>query len=123
MKHVILAAASSVLLMSAASAGGPRVPLLAVVPAGFSDAVFVNGLNLPVAMEFAPDGRLFVCEKNGALRVVTTGGVLLRTPFLTLTVSTAGEQGLLGVAFDPQFATNNYIYCYYSVPGTAVHNR
>jgi glucose/arabinose dehydrogenase len=123
MRHAHRGAILGVLLLSTASAGAPRVPLFAVVPAGFSDATFVNGLSLPVAMEFAPDGRLFVCEKNGALRVVTAAGTLLPTPFLTLSVSTAGEQGLLGVAFDPQFATNGYLYCYYSVPGAPVHSR
>jgi len=123
MRHAILGTILSVLVLSTASAGAPRLPLFATVPAGFSDATFVTGLSLPVAMEFAPDGRLFVCEKNGALRVVTAAGTLLATPFLTLTVSTAGEQGLLGIAFDPQFATNGYLYCYYSVPGASVHNR
>src|SRR5687767_7263841 len=123
MRNVILSGILAGMLFSTASAGAPRLPLFAVVPAGFSDATFVNGLSLPVAMEFAPDGRLFVCEKNGALRVVTASGSLLPTPFLTLAVSTAGEQGLLGIAFDPQFASNGYLYCYYSVPGTTVHSR
>src|SRR5687768_11235162 len=117
MKQVPLAAVLALLILSTASAGGPRLPLPAVVPAGFSDATFVTGLSLPVAMAFAPDGRLFVCEKNGALRIVTPAGVLLPTPFMTLTVNTPGEQGLLGIAFDPQFASNGYLYCYYSVPG------
>ena len=52
-------------------------------------------------------------EKAGALRVIS-GGTLLATPFLTVSVDTAGEQGLLGVAFDPNFATNRFIYIYYS---------
>ncbi len=123
MRNVILGVILAGVLLPSASAGIYRLPLLATVPSGFSDATFVTALNLPVAMEFAPDGRLFVCEKNGSLRVVTAAGALLPTPFLTLSVSTAGEQGLLGVAFDPQFVTNGYLYCYYSVPGTTVHNR
>ena len=52
-------------------------------------------------MQFAPDGRLFVCEQGGRLRVIKNGA-LLPTPFLTLTVSSSGERGLLGVAFDPE---------------------
>ena len=59
-------------------------------------------------MQFAPDGRLFVCEQGGRLRVIENG-VLLTTPFLTVTVSSAGERGLLGVAFDPNFATIQFV--------------
>ena len=45
-------------------------------------------------------------------------GALLATPFLTLTVDSTGERGLLGVAFDPNFATNQFVYVYYTAPGT-----
>ncbi len=51
-------------------------------------------------MAVAPDGRIFVCEQAGQLRVIKNGA-LLSTPFLTVTVDSAGERGLLGVAFDP----------------------
>jgi uncharacterized repeat protein (TIGR01451 family) len=76
-------------------------------------------------MEFAPDGRLFISQKTGALRVVEND-VLLPTPFLTIApanLNTAGERGLLGVAFDPNFATNGYVYVYYTTPNPALHNR
>src|SRR5688500_5506401 len=82
----------------------------ATVPAGFSDAVYVAGLSSPTSMAFAPDGRLFVCEKGGTLRVVSAAGALLPTPFLTLAVETGGERGVEGVAFDPQFAANGFVY-------------
>ena len=77
MRHIPLGAILSALILSPASAGAPRLPLPAIPPAGFGDATFVTGLSLPVAMEFSPDGRLFVCEKNGALRIVTPAGTLL----------------------------------------------
>ena len=64
-------------------------------------------------MQFAPDGRLFVCEQSGRLRVIKNG-VLLPTPFVTLNVNSSGERGLLGVAFDPNFATNHFVYVYYT---------
>ena len=73
-------------------------------------------------MEFAPDGRLFVTQQGGQLRVIKNG-VLLPTPFLTLTVNSAGERGLLGIAFDPNFAANQFIYVYYTATTPAVHNR
>lgn len=73
-------------------------------------------------MEIAPDGRIFVCEQGGRLRVIKNGA-LLPTPFVTLTVDPAGERGLLGIAFDPGFATNNLLYLYYTVPFEPRHNR
>jgi glucose/arabinose dehydrogenase len=73
-------------------------------------------------MQFAPDGRLFVCEQTGRLRVIKNG-TLLSSPFLTLTVASAGERGLLGVAFDPNFASNRYVYVYYTAVTPTVHNR
>ena len=73
-------------------------------------------------MDFAPDGRLFVCLQGGQLRVIKNGA-LLGTPFMTLNVDPSGERGLLGVAFDPNFSSNNFIYVYYTVPGSPAHNR
>ena len=75
------------------------------------------------AMAFAPDGRLFVCLQDGRLRVIDKNGVLLASSFVTLSVDSNGERGLLGVAFDPNFASNQYVYVYYTVPGSPAHNR
>lgn len=93
----------------------------ATVPPGFTDSLVAAGLNNPTAMALAPDGRIFVCEQGGALRVIKNG-VLLSTPFLTVTVDSRGERGLLGVAFDPNFVSNQLVYVYYTVPSPA-HNR
>ena len=73
-------------------------------------------------MEIAPDGRIFVCQQGGSLRVIKDGA-LLSTPFLTLSVDASGERGLLGIAFDPNFASNNFIYVYYTVSTSPRHNR
>ena len=73
-------------------------------------------------MAFAPDGRLFVCQQDGQLRVIKSGS-LLSTPFVSLTVDSSGERGLLGIAFDPNFATNHYLYVYHTVPASPPHNR
>jgi glucose/arabinose dehydrogenase len=73
-------------------------------------------------MAFAPAGRLFVCQQGGQLRVIKTGS-LLSTPFVSLTVDSSGERGLLGIAFDPNFATNRYLYVYYTVATSPIHNR
>jgi glucose/arabinose dehydrogenase len=113
-------------LASCASESEPEdvaeVQQAATVPTGFSDETLVTGLSNPTAMAFAPDGRIFVCQQGGQLRVVKNGA-LLPTPFLTVTVSSSGERGLLGVAFDPNFATNNFVYVYYTATTPAVHNR
>ena len=100
------------------------VPLLtnaATLPAGFTETQ-ISGLSNPTAMEIAPDGRIFVCLQDGGLRVIKNGA-LLATPFLTLSVDPSGERGLLGIAFDPNFASNNFLYLYYTVPTTPQHNR
>jgi glucose/arabinose dehydrogenase len=94
----------------------------ATVPSGFSDTQVVTGLSAATAMAFAPDGRLFVCEQGGRLRVIKNGS-LLSTPFLTVSVSSSGERGLLGVAFDPNFASNQFVYVYYTATTPAIHNR
>jgi len=94
----------------------------ATVPSGFLDEVFASGLTNPTAMEFAPDGRLFVTQQGGQLRVIKNGA-LLSTPFLTVPVNSSGERGLLGVTFDPAFATNNFVYVYYTATTPAIHNR
>jgi glucose/arabinose dehydrogenase len=93
----------------------------ATLPPGFTETS-ISGLSNPTAMEIAPDGRIFVCQQGGALRVIKNG-VLLSTPFLTLSVDANGERGLLGIAFDPNFASNNFLYVYYTVPSTPRHNR
>lgn len=94
----------------------------ATLPSGFSESQVAGGISVPTAMEFAPDGRLFVCQQTGDLRVVKNGS-LLSTPFLSVTTDSSGERGLLGIALDPAFASNQRVYIYYTVPGTPAHNR
>lgn len=87
------------------------------------DTQYVTGLANPTALAFAPDGRLFVAQQAGAVRVVTAGGQLLSTPLLTLpSVRSDQERGLLGLAFDPAFASNGYLYALYT-PGNAAVTR
>jgi glucose/arabinose dehydrogenase len=94
----------------------------ATVPSGFVDEAVANALSRPTAMAFAPDGRLFVTLQDGQLRVIKNGA-LLATPFLTVTTTGSGERGLLGLTFDPNFATNRFVYVYYTATTPAVHNR
>src|SRR5688500_20158266 len=99
-----------------------RSAYAATVPPGFTDSLVASGLNNPTAMALAPDGRIFVCQQGGAVRVIKNG-VLLPTPFLTVTVDSSGERGLLGVAFDPNFVSNQLVYIYYTATSPTLHNR
>ena len=92
------------------------------LPSNFTDSTLVGGLNAPTAMEFSPDGRLFVTEMGGKLRVIKNG-VLLSNPFVSLSVNSVGERGLLGIAFDPDFDSNGYVYVYYTTSSSPIHNR
>jgi glucose/arabinose dehydrogenase len=94
----------------------------ATLPAGFSETRVAAGLASPTAMAIAPDGRVFVSEKGGTLRVVKNNA-LLSPPFLTVSVNTASERGLLGVAFDPGFPNNRFVYVYYTTATAPIHNR
>jgi len=79
----------------------------------FEESTFITDLNIPTSMAFAPDGRLFVAEKGGSLRVIKNDK-LLSTPFLTVSVNTFRERGLIGIAFDPDFETNRFVYIHYT---------
>jgi len=94
----------------------------ATLPSGFAETRVATGLASPTAMTVAPDGRIFVAQQGGALRVVKNGA-LLSQPFLTVSVNSAGERGLLGIAFDPNFASNNFVYVYYTTSSSPIHNR
>src|SRR5262245_43591007 len=108
---------AALMLFAPASAGA------AFLPPGFSETTIASGLRQPTAMALAPDGRIFVCEQAGALRVISNSGTLLPNPFVAVTTTAAGERGLLGVAFDPDFAANQFVYVYYTATTPNVHNR
>ena len=92
----------------------------AVLPPGFVEVPLATGLD-PTAMAMAPDGRIFITEKYGAVRIVENGQ-LLPDPFVVLNVDNYNERGLSGIAFDPAFAQNGYVYVYYTVKNGG-HNR
>ena len=91
-----------------------------ILPAGFAESVLASGLDRPTAVAVAPDGRAFVAEQTGTLRVVENG---TPSPVLAVTTDSSGERGLVGLALDPNFTSNGFIYVYYTVPGAPAHNR
>lgn len=88
------------------------------MPAGFVSEKVKDFDFLVTDMAFAPDGRLFLLDKGGSVRVMDDD-VLAPTPFVTLKVTDNRERGLLGLAFDPAFATNRRLFLYYTTgPGS-----
>ncbi|HRQ63945.1 MAG TPA: PQQ-dependent sugar dehydrogenase [Xanthomonadaceae bacterium] len=93
------------------------------LPKDLSLDPFLAGLSQPVALRHAGDGsnRIFIVQKGGAIRVAQLDAngapTLLPTPFLTLSVTTTSESGLLGLAFHPLFETNGYFYVAFTAPG------
>jgi glucose/arabinose dehydrogenase len=96
-------------------------------PAGFTkNEAWVSSLSAATAFAQAPDGRLFVAEQGGNLRIVLANGTLLPTPFLSIVVSgdfASTERGLLGVALHPNFPTSPFVYVYYTTGTVPIHNR
>lgn len=85
----------------------------AALPANFTDSLVTN-VGSPTALAFTPDGRMLVTTQGGSLNIYQ-GSALLGTALNLSSVLCSGfERGLLGVAVDPNFATNQYIYLYYT---------
>lgn len=84
----------------------------------------VEGLEVPWALEFAPDGRILVTERAGRIRVVRDG-VLEEAPLADLPVATVSESGLMGIALHPSFKASGFLYvCYtYRDAGGRLLNR
>src|SRR5690348_10498186 len=83
------------------------------VPSGFTKTLLASGLKKPTAIAFAPNGDIYIAEQIGTI-LIYRNGAILPTPVLTLNTDSAGEKGLLGLALDPNFATNGYLYVSYT---------
>ena len=83
----------------------------------FEVTTVTDGLERPVGLAVAPDGRIFVTEQGGRVRIITDAG-LLDEPFLEIDVLDEGESGLVGIALDPNFTDNHWVYVFASVSDT-----
>jgi glucose/arabinose dehydrogenase/subtilase family serine protease len=92
------------------------------LPPGVYEEQFAAGLIEPTAMQFAPDGRLFIAQQGGTILIVKDGQ-LLSTPFVDIAVDAGPNTGLLGLAFDPDFSQQPYVYVHYTVATQPRHNR
>jgi aldose sugar dehydrogenase len=79
---------------------------------------FVTNLDIPWGMAFSPDGRIFVTERKGKILLINNGQ-LQADPWITLDVAAVGEGGLLGLALDPGFSNNHYLYVAYTYRDTS----
>jgi glucose/arabinose dehydrogenase len=112
----------ALLLLTARAASGA-----ATLPTGFTEEEVASGLSNATTMALAPDGRIFVAEQAGRVRVIEDDQ-LLSAPFVDLSkvVDSSGERGLLGIAFDPDFSNNGYVYLYFTrkaMRTKPAHNR
>lgn len=83
--------------------------------AAIERSAFLTGLAFPTNLAFAPDGRLFFTEKDsGLVRIVSPQGRLRPEPFARFAVENRGETGMLGIALDPSFTTEPWVYLYFS---------
>jgi glucose/arabinose dehydrogenase len=100
------------------TATATSLPTASPTPMAMAE-VFVSNANAPVSLAFAPDGGLFYNElRTGRVRIVKNGQ-LQDEPFASVDVvnlSGYSEHGLLGLALDPDFASNHYVYLFYSEP-------
>jgi glucose/arabinose dehydrogenase len=83
-----------------------------------------TGLELPWAMAFAPDGRLFFTERPGRVRIIQNGALLPQPAVTIADVRAEGEGGVLGLALHPAFAENRLVYVAYTArDGAGARNR
>jgi len=116
-KRVLLAVAiSSLVGLSLLLVSKPESASAAAnVPKGFEDEEVLTSIDSPIALAFTPDGRLLITTKSGRL-LIRDDETSSTTPALDISdkVCSNSERGLLGVAVDPAFATNGYVYLYYT---------
>src|SRR6185295_1681430 len=84
------------------------------LPTGFSEDILATGLNNPTDVAFLPDGRALILEKSGVVRVLKNGAIL-PTPLIDFRskVNDYWDRGATGIAADPDFATNGFVYLFY----------
>ena len=94
------------------------------LPAGFIQEFVAGGLDRPTSFAIAPDGRIFVTEKAGKVRVIQNGE-LLPDPFIDLTneVNDTADRGLLGIAVHPNWPSTPYLYLAHTYDPPEVSDR
>jgi glucose/arabinose dehydrogenase len=110
---------------SLAVSTAPQRAAAASLPPGFQEEIVISGLTQPTAVRFSPDGRVFVAEKSGVIKVFDSLADTTPTVFADLRtqVHNFWDRGLLGFALDPEFPTEPWVYVLYTfdavIGGTA----
>ncbi|WP_017689947.1 PQQ-dependent sugar dehydrogenase [Paenibacillus sp. PAMC 26794] len=107
------------------SASGDESGAQGEVGIPYQASVLVEGMNAPWEIVSVPDGRMFVTERPGAIRIIEDGK-LVSEPLIEFSApfNEEGEGGLLGLAADPDFEENGYLYAYHSyLEGDDIANR
>jgi glucose/arabinose dehydrogenase len=123
MALTMLVCVGALLALATGPAQGAPVP---TDPNNFTYSQVTNGLTNPTDMEFSPDGRLFVAEQAGRVRIVKPDGTFATFLNISTKVNSSGERGLQALTFDPKISTNRYVYLHYTKKATSttpVHNR
>ena len=95
------------------------------LPSGFQETTVFTGLTNPTAIEFASDGRVFVAEKRGVIKVFDNLSDTTPAVFADLNINVYNfwDRGLLGMALDPDFPASPYVYVLYATTTTRVARR
>ncbi len=111
-----VSALAIVALTAGASGGVASAGAASTVPSGFTQSVAFRGLHSPTALRFSPDGRVFVAEKSGLIKVFDGLDDTTPTTFADLRteVHNYWDRGLLGMALDPKFPAKPYVYVLYT---------
>jgi glucose/arabinose dehydrogenase len=122
MNTLIRIAATGAAALAVNLCGDSNVAVMAqaTLPTGFVDDVVLTGLTKPTAVRFSPDGRVFVAEKSGIIKVFDSLSDSSPTVFTDLrtNVHNYWDRGLLGLALDPGFPTRPYVYVLYTYDGS-----
>jgi glucose/arabinose dehydrogenase len=94
----------------------PAQVTAAAVLNGFTDSVIFSSLTAPIAVRFSPDGRVFVAEKSGLIKVFASLSATTPTVVkdLSPSVDNYWDRGLLGFTLDPNFPTSPYVYALFT---------
>ncbi len=96
-------------------------PAQAAPPANFQTTQIIGSdLDSTTGFDFAPDGRIFILERTGSVKIYKNG-ILQTTPFTNFNTAITGDRGLIGIAFDPDYANNHFVYFYYTGSDTLNH--
>ena len=111
-----LAAATVLACTVGVGALGASPAAASQLPFGFTDTIVFSGLTQPTTVQFSPDGRVFVAEKSGIIKVYDSLSDPTPTVFADLSTQVYNywDRGLLGLALDPNFPANPYIYVHYA---------